>query len=260
MNKHSRREFAEIAERFTILQCLVGSGVHGTAVEGQDDRDEMGICVEPPEYVIGLWKFEQYIFRTQPEGARSGAGDLDVVVYSLRKWMRLALDGNPTVLLPLFVGPEDLVICTDLGDELRSRAGMFVSRQAGHRFLGYLRSQRDALMGLRAGTHTQRPELKALYGFDTKFAMHMVRLGVEGEELLETGRISLPVREPWQAWLRELRQGKRTKQEALEATATLQASIERLLKTSPLPDRPPLDEANAWVVSAYQRVWAGELR
>jgi hypothetical protein len=84
VNPHSSPTFATIAERGTILRCLVGSGVHGTAVEGQDDRDEMGICIEPPEYVIGLRSFEQYIFRTQPEGARSGHGDLDLIVYSLR--------------------------------------------------------------------------------------------------------------------------------------------------------------------------------
>ncbi len=37
-----------------ILRTQVGSGVHGTAISGQDDRDEMGICLEPPEYVTGL--------------------------------------------------------------------------------------------------------------------------------------------------------------------------------------------------------------
>ena len=30
-----------------ILRGQVGSGVHGTSVEGQDDRDEMGLCLEP---------------------------------------------------------------------------------------------------------------------------------------------------------------------------------------------------------------------
>ncbi len=37
-----------------ILRVQVGSGVHGTAVAGQDDRDEMGVCLEPPEFVTGL--------------------------------------------------------------------------------------------------------------------------------------------------------------------------------------------------------------
>jgi hypothetical protein len=88
-----------------------------------------------------------------------------------------------------------------------------------------------------------------------KFAMHMVRLGVQGEELLQTGRISLPVRDPWLAWLRDLRQGRHSKDEALDAAAELEASIERLLTTSPLPERPDRDEADRWLVRAYTETW-----
>ncbi len=123
VNPHSNDEFRRVAERGMVLRVLVGSGVHGTAVDGQDDRDEMGICVEPPEFVIGLRRFEQYIFRTQPEGGRSGPGDLDLTVYSLRKWVRLAAQGNPTVLLPLFVPPEHTFEITEIGEELRANAG-----------------------------------------------------------------------------------------------------------------------------------------
>jgi hypothetical protein len=35
-----------------------------------DDRDAMGICIEPPSYVCGVNSFDQYILRTQPELAR----------------------------------------------------------------------------------------------------------------------------------------------------------------------------------------------
>src|SRR5690606_7796194 len=176
--------------------------------------DEMGVCVEPPEYVIGLRPFEQYIFRTQPEGVRSGPGDLDLTVYSLRKWTRLALDGNPTVLLPLFVPDSEIVRIDGPGRELRANAHRFVSRAAGRRFLGYLRAQRDRMLGRRGGRHTNRPELVETYGFDVKFAAHMVRLGVQGVELLETGRITLPMPQPWRTWLRDLRQGRHSRQEA----------------------------------------------
>src|ERR1700729_2457435 len=103
--KHGSDEARRIAETGTILRCLIGSGVHGISVSDQDDRDEMGICIEPPEYIIGLRrislpeirdsvKFGQYEHHTaweRPGGLanRSGPGDLDVVIYSLRKWMRL---------------------------------------------------------------------------------------------------------------------------------------------------------------------------
>ena len=32
-----------------ILRTVVGSGVHGIAIAGTDDHDEMGVYIEPPE-------------------------------------------------------------------------------------------------------------------------------------------------------------------------------------------------------------------
>ncbi|HUY44275.1 MAG TPA: nucleotidyltransferase domain-containing protein [Streptosporangiaceae bacterium] len=59
-------------------------------------------------HVLGVaWPFDHYVFRTQPEGARSGPGDTDLVMYSLRKYLRLAVKGNPTALLPLYAHRPD---------------------------------------------------------------------------------------------------------------------------------------------------------
>jgi uncharacterized protein len=254
-NPHSTTEHRRIAEEGEILRVLVGSGVHGTSIDGQDDRDEMGICIEPPEYVCGLQRFEQYIFRTQPEGHRSGHGDVDLTIYSARKWTRLALQGNPTVLLPLFVGDEHVLVRTNLGDELRALAPAIVSRRAGERFLGYLQSQRDRLLGLRGGKHTNRPELIDLYGFDTKYAMHMVRLGVQGVQLLETGRITLPLPEPWLTWLRDLRVGGHSREEALDAASELEARLGALITTSPLRPEPDAPAVDRWLIDAHRRSW-----
>src|SRR4051794_34274123 len=76
----------EIAERGLILRTTVGSVVHGLSNPGTDDRDEMGVCIEPPEYLLGFHRFEHFVYRTQPEGHPSGPGDLDLVVYGLRKF------------------------------------------------------------------------------------------------------------------------------------------------------------------------------
>ena len=86
----------DTAERCTIFRGLVGSTVHGLNVnDGIEDRDEMGICIEPLAEAMALWApFEQFIYRSAPEregreNARSSAGDLDLTIYSLRKWTRL---------------------------------------------------------------------------------------------------------------------------------------------------------------------------
>src|SRR5438876_2046562 len=90
------------AEPNTILRATVGSKLHGVNREATDDTGEMGVCVEPPEYVVGLRKFEQWVYGTQPEGHPSGPKDLDLAIYGLRQWGRWALAGNPAGLLVLF--------------------------------------------------------------------------------------------------------------------------------------------------------------
>ena len=92
----------DIALANEILRTTCGSGVHGMAIEGHDDNDEMGVYVQSQEQVLGLRHTAgHYVARTKPEGVRSGPGDTDLTLYALRKYMRLATEGNPTVLTVL---------------------------------------------------------------------------------------------------------------------------------------------------------------
>ena len=254
-----------------ILRVQVGSGVHGTAVSGQDDRDEMGLCLEPPQFVTGVARlpsgtgsgtvlFEQYERHTvwdEPGGLanRSGAGDLDVIIYSARKWARLALAGNPTVLLVLFVGDPDVVFRNEAGMELVDNAHRFASRQAADRFLGYLQSQRGAMTG-EIGAHTNRPELVAVHGYDTKFAMHALRLGFQGIEFVSTGRITLPIPEPHLSYLRAVRKGEVTLAEVTKAIADAEAQLQSARESSQLPKQPDHDWVNGWLHRSYLRQWS----
>jgi hypothetical protein len=269
---HASEEARRLAERGMILRTQVGSGVHGTSIVGQDDRDEMGICLEPPEFVTGLARvpngilgetpsvaFEQYERHTvwdEPGGLanRSGAGDLDVIVYTARKWARLALAGNPTVLLVLFVPDEEVVFRDDVGAELVDNAHRFVSRLAAQRFLGYLESQRGGITG-GAGAHTNRPELVAVHGYDTKYAMHALRLGYQGIELLTTGRITLPVPEPDRSFLRSVRRGEVPLADVVEAVASAEAELARLGQASGLPDQPDRRWVDDWLHRSHCAYW-----
>lgn len=267
---HASEEARAIAEQGQILRAQVGSGVHGTAIGGQDDRDEMGICLEPPAYVTGTARvpagtepgagtveFEQYQRHTvwdRPGGLanRSGAGDLDVVVYSARKWARLALAGNPTVLLLLFVPESEIVFRAPAGAELMANASRFVSRTAADRFLGYLRSQRDGMTGV---TSTHRPELVGRHGYDTKYAMHALRLGVQGVEFLTTGRITLPVPEPDRAFLRAVRRGEVPLGDAVAAVEAAEARLLDLRVSAGVPDEPDRRWVDAWLHRSYLDHW-----
>jgi len=268
---HASEEARAIAEAGLILRVQVGSGVHGTSISGQDDRDEMGICLEPREFVTGLARvprglngaaeveFEQYQRHTvwdKPGGLgnRSGAGDLDIVIYSARKWCRLALAGNPTVLLALFVPDDEVVFRDEVGAELVDNAHRFVSKLAAARFLGYLQSQKAAMLG-ESGAHTNRPELVAVHGYDTKFAMHALRLGVQGVELLRTGRITLPVPEPDLSFLRSVRRGEVALPHVLKSLERAEAELVTAGAGSGVPDEPDRRWVDDWLHRSHLRFW-----
>lgn len=262
---HASEEARRIAEAGLILRVQVGSGVHGTAIGGQDDRDEMGLCLEPPQFVTGLARvpagpggrgasvrFEQYERHTawdRPGGVanRSGAGDLDVIIYSARKWARLALAGNPTVLLVLFIPDEEVVFRNDAGAELAGNAHRFVSRLAADRFLGYLRAQQSAMT--RAG-------YPAPDRYDAKHAMHALRLGLQGAELLTTGHITLPVPEPDREYLRSIRRGEVPLAEVIGAISAAEARLSALQDIAAVPGQPDRRWVDDWLHRSYLDFWA----
>ena len=83
----------------------------------------------------------------------------------------------------------------------------------------------------------------------------MVRLGVQGVELLTDGYLTLPMPDEWRTWLRELRRGEHTKEEALAAADDLEAQLLTLLDTSHLPPEPDHTAADAWLIDVYRSTW-----
>lgn len=266
-HQHASEEARTIAKDGLILLTLVGSGAHGTAQEGQDDRDEMGICLEPREYVTGLSRvpagerrtipFEQFERHTawdRPGGVknRSGAGDLDTIIYSARKWARLAMDGNPTVLLPLFTPKQFVVYRSKSGYELTQNANKFISQRVADRYLGYLHAQRGGMTGIG---HTNRPELVSQFGYDTKFAMHALRLGFQGIEILTTGKVTLPTKGTTLEVLQSVRRGEWGLTAVMDLIQGLENDLRTLSKSNDLPPEPDIKWINDWLHHSYTNYW-----
>jgi uncharacterized protein len=225
----------------------------------------MAVYIEPPEYLLGLsrargmrggqYGFEHFVERTQPEGVRSGPGDLDLVAYSLRKYVRLAMKGHPTILLLLFVPQELTLVETELGQELRALTPALLSRRAGRGYLGYLRGQKERMLETRGRKGVNRPELVEAHGYDTKYAMHAARLGYQGVELLERGRLTLPMREPDRSRMMAIRTGERSFGEAIEEIEHVEQRLAAAVEATPLQAEPDRAAVDAFLVDAYRRSW-----
>jgi predicted nucleotidyltransferase len=254
-SKEPDRERARvIAEQGCILRAVVGSTVHGLSNPGTDDRDEMGVCIEPPEYVVGLRPFEHWVYRTQPEGHPSGPGDLDLTIYGLRKFCRLAIKGSPTVLLLLFVSEPHVMVRTPLGAELQSLAPAFVCKRTGRAFLGYLEAQRRGLLGDRHAPRTR--ELSTDHGYDTKYAMHSLRIAYQGIELITAGRISLPVDDSVREHLMSVRRGELPLPQVLADLEEKTNELEQAVHAADLPADPDRNAIDGYLVRAYESAWS----
>jgi hypothetical protein len=260
VGRHTEHGDRDVAMGGEILRTVVGSGVHGIAIAGTDDHDEMGVFVEPPQAVIGVrHPMNHYVYRTQPEGARSGPGDTDLVMYSLRRYLRLAAKGNPTVLLVLYAPADAVLVCRPLGEQLRGLAPALLSQQAVHRFLGYMRAQRDRLLGVgRRGRVPNRPELVARYGYDVKYASHALRLAYQGLEIARDGRLTLPMPEPQRERVLRVKRGEvPAMADVLAEIEGLQSQIEQVLAAgqTPLPVEPDWAVISAWSIHAHRQHW-----
>lgn len=236
----------------TILVVEVGSGAHGTGLPGREDHDETAIWIESPEEVFALRDFEPRAIsvRTKPDGVPSEAGDTDRNLYTLRRFLNLAVAGNPSIML-VFWGP--VLRSNAFGDGLREIAPRFVGRHLVPKYRGYMKAQRDRLLGLRGGRHGHMRETDA--GYDTKYAMHAARLGAQGVELLTTGRLELPVPGLVGNRLREIRHGKWELDRVVSWIDTLDERLAELATDESIPLGPQREGIIEWSVAAHQFSW-----
>jgi hypothetical protein len=243
----------------TILLVEVGSTAHGTGIPGGEDNDEMGVVVDSPEQVLGLSEsgFKTVMQRTQPEGARSGPGDTDRTLYSLRRFLRLAASGNPSILMSFWA---PIIHATDEGQELRGLADAFVGRHVVPRYRGYMQTQAQRLLGTRGGGHGkrgggQRTELVDRFGYDTKYAMHCARLGFQGIELLTTRQLGLPIQGEPADWLRAVRRGEVSFDEWWARSLALDAQLSVLAKDDSYAVGPDHRRIEDWSVRTHLQLW-----
>lgn len=104
------------------------------------------------------------------------------------------------------------------------------------------RTQWNMYMDWKNSRNAKRAELEAKYGYDTKHAAHLVRLVHEGEELLTTGKITLP--RPEVDLLRDILEGRFKYDELMERFEGFDEKFDALYETSVLPHSPNTKTAN----------------
>lgn len=249
--KHTDLLQDTVEKKMAVDNCLlffrVGSVMYGTNVPGKSDSDFVGVFMPDEDYTLGLKNVEQVEFRTNDtsSGKRNTAEDMDCTLYSLPKYLELLLNNNPNTLETLFVPHNCQLYVHPLGQKLLDKKDLFLSTKSYHSFKGYSHSQVERLKrGEDNGSGRQ--ELIQKFGYDTKMASHALRLYLEANELLSTGKVTLPLKE--NQLVLTVKKGEWSKERFLEECTRLEALCDQLYVNSVLPKSPDREGAHKLLV------------
>lgn len=132
-----------------ILAGLGGSHAYGTNVPGSD-IDIRGVYLNTPAELLGIARDKEQVVMSEP----------DAVIYSLKKFAKLAADGNPNIIEMLGLRPCDYIRSTKYGDILLENRHKFLSKKIIHTFGGYARSQLNRLVNKRGRRKDELVEME----------------------------------------------------------------------------------------------------
>lgn len=230
-------------------ETIMGSVAYGVSAD-TSDMDVYGFCVPPKDMIFPhlageilgfgrqINRFEQYQqHHILDKSALAGAGrTYDITIYSIVKYFQLCMENNPNMIDSLFTPANCVLHITKLGNMVRENRRLFLHKGAWHKFKGYAYSQLHKMT--TKDPIGQRKKIIETYGYDVKFAYHVVRLLNEVEQILIEGDIDLQRN---REQLKSIRRGEWKESDIREYFAAKEKDLEKLYLESTLPYSP--DEA-----------------
>jgi predicted nucleotidyltransferase len=184
----------------TQYMTLMGSIAYGVSSDASD-CDIYGFCIPPKDYIFPHLAGHIPGFSTQVQGfdqyqehhikEKDHNKSYDLNIYSIIKYFRLVMDNNPNMIDSLFTAQNMVLTSTKISDMVRDQRKMFLHKGSWHKFKGYAYSQMHKMKIKEPDPDSVRFEMVQKYGYDVKFAYHVVRLLDEVEQILMEGDIDL---------------------------------------------------------------------
>lgn len=220
-------------------ETIMGSVAYGVSND-LSDCDVYGFCIPPVEYVFphtagyiigfdAIPNFEQY----QQHHILEGEKNYDISIYGIVKYFKLVMENNPNMIDSLFTPQTCIKTCTKVGTLVRENRKIFLHKGSWHRFKGYSYQQMHKMDS--KNPTGKRLETVEKYGFDVKFAYHIVRLLLEVEQILLEGDLDL-TRNAEQ--LKEIRRGKWNAEDIRKYFVDKEQQLEKLYTESHLRNKP----------------------
>lgn len=225
-------------------EVLMGSVAYGVSTD-TSDMDIYGFCIPPKNIVfphlngeiMGFGKQHERFEQWQQHHIKdvSAKKEYDFSIYSIVKYFQLCMQNNPNMIDSLFVPRRCILHSTAVGELVRENRKLFLHKGAWHKFKGYAYSQVHKMKIKNPEPGSTRYEMVQKYGYDLKFAYHVVRLLNEIEQILTEHDLDL---ERNREQLKAIRRGEWTQEQIIDYFETREKDLESLYTSSSLPHSP----------------------
>jgi predicted nucleotidyltransferase len=223
-------------------ECYMGSVAYGVSSD-VSDCDLYGFTIPPKEIIFphlsgeipGFGEQKERFDQYQKHHVKTPDGrEYDVTIYSIVRYFHLCMDGNPNMVDSLFVPRHCVTFSTPLAEHVRENRRLFLSKRMWHRFKGYAYSQLNKMRN-KENRQGKRVETIEQFGFDVKFAYHVVRLLYEIEMLMTEGDMDL---QRHKEHLKSIRRGYVSEEEIRQWAQEKEKGLEKVYERCTLPHRP----------------------
>lgn len=231
-----------------IYEALIGSVAYGCSAD-TSDMDVVGICIPYKEDIFPHLRGEILGFGTQKQrfeeyqqhhiknpDAMAGHGrEYDFKIYNIVKFFQIAMGCNPNAIDVLFVPRSCVLYCNQIGELIRENRKLFLSKKGWHSFKGYAYGQLSDIKKNKSATSESRRPLIEKYGYDVKFAYHVVRLLDEIDQILTLGDLDI---QRSKEQMKSVRNGEWPEQRIYEYFTMREAELEKIYAESKLQQAP----------------------
>ena len=244
-------------------ETIMGSVAYGVAGESSD-IDIYGFTIPPKGVVFphldghihnfGRHRQEFSQFEAHHVEDKDNRKMYDITIYNIVKYFQLCMENNPNMIDSLFTPTNCVLHITRVGNIVRENRHKFLHKGCWPKFKGYAYSQLHKMGTAKENTQGNRRILREKYGFDVKFAMHVVRLLDEAEQILTNCDIDLQRN---REQLKAIRRGEISEKEIRKWATAKELQLEKVYTKSKLPYGPNENEIKTILLNCLEEHYGG---
>lgn len=228
----------------TMFLGITGSVAYG-ASDNNSDVDIYGFAIPPRELVFPHLSGEIQGFGRQINRFdqwqqhhiidKEHRKEYDFTVFNIVKFFHLCMEMNPNMCDTLFLPRRCVLHSTQCYEHVRENRKKFLHKGAFFKFRGYSFAQMAKINSGANRSNQKRQAAIEKFGYDTKFAMHCVRLLLEIEQIMLNCDLSL---DRDSETYKSIRKGEWTLEDIQKWVSEKERALESLYVESKLPHSP----------------------